>query len=108
MRRRVAGRGPAVALTATPRGQRVARRVLDAGRAALTDALTPLSPTEARVLTRVLERALDGLADRPGTTICRRCDTGRCRGGPDGPVEGRQVALGVPPPPFVAVDDGED
>jgi hypothetical protein len=53
----------------------------------------------------VLERALDGLADTPGTTICRLCDMRRCRGGSDCPVEGRQVALGVPPPAFVAVDD---
>jgi MarR family transcriptional regulator, negative regulator of the multidrug operon emrRAB len=108
VRRRVAGRGPAVALTATPRGQRAARRVLDVRRAALTDALPPLSAAEARALTRVLERALDGLADTPGTTICRLCDMGRCRGGPDCPVEGRQVALGVPPPPFVAVEDDGD
>ena len=103
--RGVAGPGPAVTLTATAKGRRAARRVLDVRGAVLADALPALSAAEARRRCGVLERALDGLADTPGTTICRLCDMRRCRGGPDCPVEGRQVALGVPPPAFVAVED---
>jgi DNA-binding MarR family transcriptional regulator len=105
VRRRAAGRGPAVALTATPAGRRAARRVLDVRREAVAAALPDLSASEAAALTAILERALDGLAGTPGTTICRLCDMRRCRRGPACPVVGRQVALGVPPPEFVPVEE---
>jgi hypothetical protein len=66
--------------------------------------LPRMSRAEADALTAVLERALDDLADTPGTTICRLCDMRRCREGLDCPVVARQVALGVPPPGFVPVE----
>src|SRR5919197_6568049 len=47
VRRRPAGRGPAVALTATPSGRRRARRILDARRRVLAAALPELSAEEA-------------------------------------------------------------
>jgi DNA-binding MarR family transcriptional regulator len=103
VRRRTVGRGPAVALTATAAGRRAARRVLDVRRSVLTAALPELSKTDAAVLERVLERALDALAGAPRTTICRLCDMRRCRTGAC-PVVERQVALGVPPPDFEPVD----
>jgi MarR family transcriptional regulator, negative regulator of the multidrug operon emrRAB len=105
VRRRPVGRGPAVALTATAAGARAARRVLDARRAVLAGALPELSEAEAAALSAILERALESLADTPATTICRLCDMRRCRR-IDCPVVDAQVALGVPPPAFVPVDDG--
>jgi MarR family transcriptional repressor of emrRAB len=104
VRRRPVGRGPAVALTATAAGRRAARRVLDVRREVVGAALPQLSRSDAAALERILVRALDRLADTPGTTVCRLCDMGRCRRG-DCPVVDRQVALGVPPPEYVRVDE---
>src|SRR5919206_3031622 len=58
VRRRPAGRGPAVALRTTAAGRRRARRVLDARRRVLADALAPLTKAQAAALERILERAL--------------------------------------------------
>jgi DNA-binding MarR family transcriptional regulator len=103
VRRRAAGRGPAVALTATAAGRRTARRILDVRRDVLARAMPPdLSQVEAELLTAILERALAAQADTPGTTICRLCDMARCRR-IDCPVVDRQTALGHPPPDFEPV-----
>jgi MarR family transcriptional repressor of emrRAB len=103
VRRSPAGRGPAVALTATAAGRRKARAILDIRRAILADALPALSDDEERLLTGVLERALDHLSDSPDPVICRICDTGRCRRG-ECPVMERQAARGNPPPEWVAIE----
>jgi DNA-binding MarR family transcriptional regulator len=103
VRRRPAGRGPAVALTATAAGTRQARTVLDVRRTVLAAAIPELSEVELVTFTTILEKALAQLADSPGTTICRLCDQGRCRG-QDCPVEGRQIELGAPPPEAVPLD----
>jgi MarR family transcriptional regulator, negative regulator of the multidrug operon emrRAB len=105
VRRRPAGRGPAVALRVTAAGRRAAGRILDVRREVVAAALPDLSADEAAALSGILERALERLADTPGTTICRLCDMGRCRRF-GCPVVDAQVALGVPPPDFVPVDDG--
>jgi MarR family transcriptional regulator, negative regulator of the multidrug operon emrRAB len=97
------GRGPAVALTATAAGRRKARQILDIRHRILADALPALSGEEQRVLTGVLERALDHLADGPDPVICRMCDTGRCRRG-ECPVMERQAARGNPPPQWVGLE----
>jgi DNA-binding MarR family transcriptional regulator len=102
VRRRAAGPGPAVALTATAAGRRAARRILDVRRDVLAGAMPELTPAEAETLTAILERALAAQADTPGTTICRLCDMSRCRR-IDCPVVDRQVALGHPPPDFEPV-----
>jgi MarR family transcriptional regulator, negative regulator of the multidrug operon emrRAB len=104
VRRRPVARGPAVALTVTAAGRRAARRILDVRRTVLAEAMPELSRAEAEALTAILERALAGLADTPGTTICRLCDMGRCRR-LDCPVVGAQVALGAPPPDYVPVEE---
>jgi DNA-binding MarR family transcriptional regulator len=101
--RRPAGRGPAVALTATAAGRRKARQILDIRGRILAGALPALARDEERVLSDVLERALYGLADTPEPVICRMCDTGRCRRA-DCPVMERQAARGNPPPQWVALE----
>jgi DNA-binding MarR family transcriptional regulator len=104
VRRRPAGRGPAVALAPTAAGRRAARRILDVRRDVVAGALPELSGGEAEALSAILERALAQLADTPGTTICRLCDMRRCRR-LDCPVVDRQIELGHPPPDFVPVDE---
>src|SRR3954466_5211939 len=103
VRRRPAGRGPALALSATAAGRRQARRILDARQAVLREALPELSAEEEATLTAILERALAQLADTDDTVICRLCDTGRCRRA-DCPVVRRQAERGNKPPEFVALD----
>lgn len=103
VRRRPAGRGPAVALTATAAGRRKARAILDIRRAILVDALPVVSDEESATLTGILERALAHLADSPDPVICRLCDTGRCRRA-ECPVMERQTERGNPPPEFVPLD----
>lgn len=95
--RRPAGRGPAVALTATEQGQRRARELLDRRARVLADALPELTDTEAAALTTILEKALAHLAAAPRTTTCRLCDQCVCREA-DCPVVRRQAELGSPPP----------
>lgn len=102
--RRVAGRGPAVALSTTSAGRRRARRILELRRRVLAEALPELSPAEARTLSEVLERGLARMSDTPGTTICRLCDMGRCRRVAC-PVVSRQIELGLPPPEALPIDD---
>jgi DNA-binding MarR family transcriptional regulator len=104
VRRRAADRGPAVALTATAAGRRAARRILDVRRRVLAEALPDLSPEDAVALSAFLERALEGLAGTPGTTVCRLCDMRRCRR-VDCPVVDRQVKLGHPPPDYAPVEE---
>jgi DNA-binding MarR family transcriptional regulator len=104
VRRRAAGRGPAVALTATAAGRRAARRILDVRRRVIAESLPDLSSDEAAALSAILERALEGLAGTPGTTICRLCDMGRCRR-VDCPVGEEQIALGRPPPDYVPMEE---
>ena len=104
VRRRPAGRGPAVALRTTAAGGRQARRILKLRRKVLADALPELSAAEAKTLTTVLEKALLHLTNTPRTTICRLCDLGGCRG-LDCPVVQRQIELGAPPPEPVALED---
>jgi MarR family transcriptional regulator, negative regulator of the multidrug operon emrRAB len=104
VRRRPAGRGPAVALRTTAAGKRQARKILDIRRRVLADALPELSAAESATLSAILDKALARLADSPGTTICRLCDQGRCRTA-DCPVARRQVELGAPPPAPEPLDD---
>jgi MarR family transcriptional regulator, negative regulator of the multidrug operon emrRAB len=103
VRRRPAGRGPAVALTLTAAGRRRARRVLEVRERVLAEALPELTPAESGALSSILAKALAGLASSPRTTMCRLCDQGHCRTG-DCPVERRQIELGVPPPAPVPLD----
>jgi DNA-binding MarR family transcriptional regulator len=104
VRRRPAGRGPAVALRTTAAGKRQARKILEIRRSVLADALPQLSPPESATLSVILEKALTRLADSPGTTICRLCDQGRCRTAAC-PVARRQVELAAPPPEPEPLDD---
>ena len=104
VRRRPAGRGPAVALRTTAAGERQARRILELRQEILADALPELSAAESKTLTKVLEKALLHLTDTPRTTICRLCDLGGCRR-TDCPVVRRQIELGAPPPEPVALED---
>ena len=97
VRRRAAGPGPAVALTATAAGKRQARRILEIRQQVIADSLPELSAAESDTLVAILERALGHLSGSPGTTHCRLCDTRRCP--PSGcPVVHRQTELGAPPP----------
>jgi MarR family transcriptional regulator, negative regulator of the multidrug operon emrRAB len=97
VRRRTAGRGPGLALAPTAAGRRRAREILDLRQEALANALPELSPAESKTLSAILERALAHLADSPRTTICRLCDTRRCRRA-DCPVVRKQRELGRSPP----------
>jgi DNA-binding MarR family transcriptional regulator len=93
--RRSAGRGPAVALTATPAGIQRAKEVLAVRRDVIGELVPDLDPEEAAVLTRILERALGRAAELPeGTTVCRLCDKGGCRRS-DCPVVARLTEQGV-------------
>ena len=104
VRRRPAGRGPAVALRVTPAGRRQARRILDLRRQVLAEALPELPEAELATLSGILEKALAHLSDSPRTTICRLCDQGRCRRA-NCPVALQQVRLGAPPPEPVPLND---
>ena len=103
VRRRPAGRGPAVALAATAAGRRQARTILDVRQSVLAAALPDLSDAESKALSAILEKALAHLSGNPGTTTCRLCDQDRCRRR-DCPVERRQVELGAPPPAPAPLD----
>jgi MarR family transcriptional repressor of emrRAB len=107
VRRRPGGRGPALALMATPRGQSHARRILEIRRKVLADALPSLSAAEGATITAILERALANLAGDPvfGATICRLCD-GACRDRAC-PVAARQAGLGNVPPRPVSLEGDE-
>jgi MarR family transcriptional regulator, negative regulator of the multidrug operon emrRAB len=97
VRRRAAGPGPAVALTATSAGRRQARRILEIRQRVIADSLPELSAAESATLVEILERALEHLSGSRGTTHCRLCDMNRCPQ-PDCPVVHRQIELGAPPP----------
>jgi DNA-binding MarR family transcriptional regulator len=97
VRRRPAGAGPAVALTATAAGKRQARGILEIRQRVIADSLPELSSTESDALVEILERALAHLSGSPGTTHCRLCDMQRCPRS-DCPVVHRQIELGAPPP----------
>jgi MarR family transcriptional regulator, negative regulator of the multidrug operon emrRAB len=103
VRRRPAERGPALALAPTAAGRRRARAILELRQRVLADALPELSPAESATLSTILERALARLSDSPRTTICRLCDTQRCRR-IDCPVVRRQTELGQPPPEPAPLD----
>jgi MarR family transcriptional repressor of emrRAB len=102
VRKRTAGPGPAVALTATAAGKRQARRILEIRQRVLADSLPDLSPAESDVLAAILERALGHLSESPGTTHCRLCDIRRCPRS-DCPVIQKQIELGAAPPEAVPV-----
>jgi MarR family transcriptional regulator, negative regulator of the multidrug operon emrRAB len=102
VRRRQAGPGPAVALTATAAGRRQARRILEIRQRVIADSLPELSSTESDALVSILEKGLRHLSGSPGTTHCRLCDMTRCPR-PDCPVVHRQVELGFAPPEPVPV-----
>jgi MarR family transcriptional regulator, negative regulator of the multidrug operon emrRAB len=102
VRRRPAGPGPAVALRATAAGERQARGILEIRQRVLADSLPELSPAESDVLVAILERALGGLSESPGTTHCRLCDVMRCPRS-DCPVVHKQIEIGAPPPEPVPV-----
>jgi MarR family transcriptional regulator, negative regulator of the multidrug operon emrRAB len=104
VRRRPAGAGPAVALTATAAGKRQARRILEIRQQVIRESLPELSPAESDTLVAVLERALAHLSATPGTTHCRLCDMKRCPRS-DCPVIQKQIELGAPPPEPVPIPD---
>jgi MarR family transcriptional regulator, negative regulator of the multidrug operon emrRAB len=104
VRRRPAGPGPAVALTATAAGKRQARRILEIKQTVIADSLPKLSPAESDALVAVLERALGQLSESPGTTHCRLCDMKRCPR-TDCPVIHKQIELGAAPPEPVPIPD---
>jgi DNA-binding MarR family transcriptional regulator len=71
-------RATTVMLTAA--GRRRARRVSDARREVLDNALGVLTPAERAEFGRLVDKVLGGIA-RPGSTvgwICRLCDLGAC------------------------------
>jgi MarR family transcriptional repressor of emrRAB len=81
--------GRSLALTLTPSGRRVARRVLSARAEALDAVLAPLTGPERVTLTRISEKLLRGITvDRlaargrgsipSGGWLCRLCDHGAC------------------------------
>jgi DNA-binding MarR family transcriptional regulator len=104
VRRRPAGKGPAVALRVTAAGERQARRILQVRHAVIASALPGLSTEESETLVAILERALTQLSSSPGTTHCRLCDMKRC---PRlrCPVMLKQIEIGAPPAESVPVPD---
>jgi hypothetical protein len=98
--RRAAGGGPAVALSTTAAGTARARELLDRRQRVIAAALPELSETESETLSAILETALAGLTDAPGTTICRLCDQNVCRRSAC-PVVQREIELGAAPPDSV-------
>jgi MarR family transcriptional repressor of emrRAB len=103
VRRRRAGRGPAVALSTTAAGRRQARAILDVRREVLANALPELTKAESATLAKILEKGLAHLSGSPGSRSCRLCDQGRCPRD-ECPVVQRQIELGAPPPEAVPVD----
>ncbi len=104
VRRRSAGRGPAVALSVTAAGRRQARKILQTRQEAIASALPELSAAESDTLVAILERALAHLSESPGTTHCRLCDMKRCPRS-DCPVMLKQIEIGAPPPESIPVPD---
>jgi MarR family transcriptional repressor of emrRAB len=104
VRRRRTSPGPAVALTATAKGKRQARRILEIRQRVIAESLPELSPAESDALVAVLERALGHLSESPGTTHCRLCDMKRCPRS-DCPVMQTQIEIGAPPPESVPIPD---
>jgi MarR family transcriptional regulator, negative regulator of the multidrug operon emrRAB len=104
VRRRRTSPGPAVALTATAKGKRQARRILEIRQRVIGESLPELSPAESDALVAVLERALGHLSESPGTTHCRLCDMKRCPRS-DCPVMQTQIEIGAPPPESVPIPD---
>jgi DNA-binding MarR family transcriptional regulator len=98
--RGAAERGPAVALTPTARGTRLAARVLDVRRRVVSEVAGEL-PDDLR---EALETLLDRLTVDPetGHRICRLCDIASC---PQNrcPVAERQRAQGATSPEPVAL-----
>jgi DNA-binding MarR family transcriptional regulator len=87
--------GRAVRLHLTPEGDRAARRVLAARRAALASLLTPLDARQTADLERLLERLLAAATDEheAANRICRLCEPDVC-GHPDRcPVTQAALAL---------------
>ena len=72
--------GRAVRLHLTPEGDRAARRVLAARRAALASLLAPLDQRQTAELERLLERLLAAVVDEPAAAnhICRLCEPDVC------------------------------
>ncbi|HEX9231876.1 MAG TPA: MarR family winged helix-turn-helix transcriptional regulator [Jatrophihabitantaceae bacterium] len=103
VRRRRAGRGPAVALGTTAAGRRQARTILDVRRNVLADALPELTKAESATLAKILEKGLAHLSSSPGSRSCRLCDQSRCPRA-ECPVVQRQIELGAPPPVPVLVN----
>src|SRR5438477_693971 len=61
LERRPGRDGRSVALTLSVQGRRRVREILEARRALLTEALTPLSPSERRTLGSLLEKVLSAI-----------------------------------------------
>jgi MarR family transcriptional repressor of emrRAB len=107
VRRRSGARGPAVALSTTSDGKRMAREILATRKRILESVLPPLSDEEAATLTTVLERMLVRLAEEPArsASICRLCDSAcrrhRC------PVAETQRAIGRTVPDPVPLESNE-
>lgn len=81
----LAERGPgndarAVAVTLTPAGERLARRVLDQRHRAVAEAMSALTSSERHVLVGIVEKMLAGLTpdERVAERICRLCDLDVC------------------------------
>jgi DNA-binding MarR family transcriptional regulator len=83
--------GRAVALTLTPAGEHMVRRILTTRQETLAHALAKLSPSDRETFGRLAEGMLRGMvkdADH-AAEICRLCDPAAC---PICPVEGELLA----------------
>jgi DNA-binding MarR family transcriptional regulator len=85
VRRQVGTDGRSTTVALTPAGRRAGRRVSEARRAVLHDALAVLSSDERRLFGEYAGRLAAGMVRPPGATrwICRLCDTTAC-GRPEG------------------------
>jgi DNA-binding MarR family transcriptional regulator len=74
------------AIVLTEAGTAAAEEVCRARAAILERALAPLAPAERAEFDRLIAKMLVGMMRGPGAVrwICRLCDTGICRGSPDG------------------------
>ena len=74
------------AIVLTEAGKSAAEEVCRARAGVLDRALAALEPAERSEFDRLIGKMLVGMMRRPGAVrwICRLCDTGICRGAPDG------------------------
>lgn len=93
VRRKPGADARSTAVTLTASGRAAAKRIAAARAEVLGGVLAPLSDEERATLESVVGKILVGLMRPPGATRwnCRQCDTGLCRGGPDGCPVGNEA-----------------